>query len=87
MDMEDRRRFSQEMAYGCLQHYRFRHPDTREWMQVTRLDVAQAEQAFRYCGLQWNVQWVACDQCQEASHTVQHAPPHLPEMPEHHSTA
>ena len=39
--MEDRRRrFSQDTAYGCLRHYRFRHPDTSEWMQVTRLEVA-----------------------------------------------
>jgi len=64
------RPFAQDMAYGCLTHFRFRHPDTRAWRQVTPLDVAQVEQAFRYCSMRWNVQWVACDQCQESSQPV-----------------
>lgn len=84
MDMEDRR-CSQDTAYGCLRHYRFRHPNTREWIQVTRLDVAQAEQAFRYCGLRWNVQWVACDHCEESSHAVRYAPLPMPDMQAPHS--
>jgi hypothetical protein len=78
-------RFSQETAYGCLRHYRFRHPDTREWMQVTRLDVALAAQAFRYCGLRWNVQWVACDQCEASRHAVWDAPRPMPDMPAPHA--
>jgi hypothetical protein len=83
--MEERRHCSQDTAYGCLRHYRFRHPDTREWIQVTRLDVAQAEQAFRYCGLCWNVQWVACDQCEESSHAVRYAPRPMSDMPAPHA--
>jgi hypothetical protein len=75
------RPFSQDTAYGCLTHYRFRHPDTREWMQLTRLEVAQVEQVFRYCGMRWNVQWVSCDQCQESSHPVQDTPLHMPAHP------
>ena len=78
------RRFSQETAYGCLRHYRFRHPDTGEWRQVTRLEVTHVAQAFRYCGMRWNVQWVACDQCQESSHPVQDTSLH---MPAHHPAA
>ena len=70
------RPFAQDTAYGCLTHYRFRHPDTHEWRQVTRLEVAQVEQAFRYCGMRWNVHWIACDQCQESSHPVQDMPLH-----------
>jgi hypothetical protein len=82
--MEDRRRrFAQDTAYGCLRHYRFRHPDTREWMQMTRLDVAQVEQVFRYCGMRWNVQWVSCDQCEESSHAVRYAPLPMPDMQAH----
>ena len=64
------RPFAPETIYGCLTHYRFRHPDTREWRQVTPLTIAHVEQAFRYCGMRWNVHWVACDQCQESSPPV-----------------
>ena len=83
MDMEDR--FSQERAYGCLRHYRFRHPDTGEWVQVTRLAVAQAAQAFRYCGMRWNVQWVSCDQCEESNYAARYAPLPMSDMQVHHS--
>jgi len=62
--------FAQDTAYGCLTHCRFRHPDTREWRQMTPLEVAQVAQVFRYCGMRWNVHWVACDQCQASSHPV-----------------
>jgi hypothetical protein len=86
MDMEDRR-CSQETAYGCRQHYRFRHPDTRAWMQMTCLDVAHVEQVFRYCGLRWNVQWVACDQCEAARQAVRYAPRPTPDRPAPHAAA
>jgi len=80
--MEDRRRrYVQETAYGCLRHYRFRHPDTCEWMQVTRLEVAHVAQVFRYCGMRWNVQWVSCDQCEAPSHAGRSAPLPLPDRP------
>jgi hypothetical protein len=80
-------RFTHDMAYGCLTHYRFRHPDTGEWVQTTSVQVAQVEQVFRYCGIPWRIQSVACDQCAQSSDVLQETPPHMPEIQARHSAA
>jgi hypothetical protein len=69
--------FSDDTAYGCLTHSRFRHPDTGEWVQATSLQLAQVAQAFRYCGMEWRVQCISCDQCEETTDAIRHAPPHV----------
>ncbi len=82
-----RRRFSHDTAYGCLTHYRFRHPDTDQWVQVTSLEVAHVEQVCRYCGMPWRVQVVSCDACEESSHAGWYALSHMPDMQVYRSVA
>jgi hypothetical protein len=75
------------IAYGCLTHARFLHPETGEWVQLTPLQLRHVALVYAYCRLQWRVQGIACDQCQESSHTIQPAPAHIPEMPAPHAAA